>query len=209
LALEEAFSTHICFYDERMGYEEAGEFLLTRIKAGVDIDPDTAEVMWRDGPEYDPYGILPPYPEPVRRIRRHYYARRPGSDVWVAFTDLPLTTANALCNKHGIKRRESGEEIERDEFIRVRKVAGLRIDPDTAEVHWHYGLDLDPYGIEPDLPKEYWQIGRQRFARSPDSDIWVHFHDLPVATRDALFKKHKKQICFPGGLEQVEQRLLS
>jgi hypothetical protein len=200
LALEEAFSTHICFYDERMGYEEACAFELARIEAGPSIDPDTAEVMWRDEPESDPYGIYPRSPVPKRWIRRHYYARRPGSDIWVAFTDLPVSTANALCSKHGIKRRESGEEIERDEFIRVRKLAGLRIDPDTAEVDWHHGLDMDPYGIDPDLPEECRQVGRQRFARSPDSDIWVHFHDLPVATRDALFKKHTKQICFPGGL---------
>ena len=43
---------------------------------------------------------------------------------------------------------------------------------------------LDPYGVYPDLPEECQQVGREYFARSTGSDIWVHFHDLPEETRD-------------------------
>ena len=58
----------------------------------------------------------------------------------------------------------------------------LKIDPDTAEVDWEYGQTLDPYGVCPDLPEEYQQVGREYFARAPGSEVWVHFGDLPKET---------------------------
>ena len=61
----------------------------------------------------------------------------------------------------------------------------------------------DPYGVDPELPEEYWQVGREYFARSPGSDVWVWFGDLPDATRDALWEKHKAKLAFPAGLELV------
>jgi hypothetical protein len=94
---------------------------------------------------------------------------------------------------------------ERDEFLSIRKEAGLKIDPETAEVWWEYGQTLDPYGIDPDLPEEYQQVGREYFARSPGSDIWVSFHDLPEETRNALWKRHKTELAFPAGLEQMTE----
>jgi hypothetical protein len=79
---------------------------------------------------------------------------------------------------------------ERSVFEAKVKEAGRHIDPETAKVLWFWGQTLDPYGIYPDLPEEYRQtIGRQYFARSPDSDTWVHFGDLPEATLDALWRK--------------------
>ena len=69
-----------------------------------------------------------------------------------------------------------------------RKEAGLKIDPETAEVMWDYGQTLDPYGVDPDLPEECRQIGRNYFARSPGSEIWVSFYDLPDATLTALWE---------------------
>jgi hypothetical protein len=69
------------------------------------------------------------------------------------------------------------------------KIAGRHIDPETAGVCWEYALTLDPYGVYPDLPEEYQQVGRAHFARSPGSDIWVEFGDLPVATRQALWTR--------------------
>ena len=77
----------------------------------------------------------------------------------------------------------------------------LKIDPETAEVDWEYGQVMDPYGVYSDLPEECQQVGRQYFARSPGSDIWVHFRDLPDETRHALWEKHKSQLAFPAGLE--------
>lgn len=82
----------------------------------------------------------------------------------------------------------------------IRKEAGLKIDPETAEVFWTFAETLDPYGIYPDLPEECHQIGREYFARSPGSDMWISFDDLPDATRDALWEKHKSHVGFPAGL---------
>jgi hypothetical protein len=62
---------------------------------------------------------------------------------------------------------------ELNEFHSIRKEAGRNIDPTTAEVDWIYAQTLDPYGIDPDLPEEYQQVGREYFARAPGSDIWV------------------------------------
>jgi hypothetical protein len=39
-----------------------------------------------------------------------------------------------------------------------------------------------------DLPDEAKQIGRLYFARSPESDIWVSFDDLPEATVRELWE---------------------
>jgi hypothetical protein len=33
--------------------------------------------------------------------------------------------------------------------------------------------------------------------------VWVHFSDLPEATRDALWKKHRRKLAFPAGLEAL------
>jgi hypothetical protein len=74
---------------------------------------------------------------------------------------------------------------EQQEFLSIRKEAGLKIDPATAEVTWQYAQILDPYGIY-DLCPEERCIGRVWFARDPDSDIWVSQYELPSATLDAL-----------------------
>ena len=81
---------------------------------------------------------------------------------------------------------------EQQEFLSIRGEAGLKIDPATAEVDWWYAQTLDPYGVDPDLPEELRQVGREYFARSPGSDVWVWFSDLPEATQKALWEKHKK-----------------
>jgi len=73
------------------------------------------------------------------------------------------------------------------EYRSIRKEAGRHIDPATAEVDWEYGQTADPYGIKPDLPEECQQIGRVYFARSPGSDMWVCFGDLPEAICTALY----------------------
>jgi hypothetical protein len=83
------------------------------------------------------------------------------------------------------------------------QVAELKIDPETAAVDWIYAQTLDPYGVYTDLPEECWQVGREYFARSPGSDIWVWFGDLPEATRDALWEKHKRKLAFPARLEEL------
>jgi hypothetical protein len=78
------------------------------------------------------------------------------------------------------------KEEEIQQWLAIRKEAGLHIDPETAEVYWDFVHLLDPYGVDLDLPEEYQQIGRDYFARSPGSDVWVWFGDLSEETRNAL-----------------------
>jgi hypothetical protein len=80
---------------------------------------------------------------------------------------------------------------QREEFLAICKEAGLKIDPETAEVHWTYGSVVDPYGIFPPLEED--NVGRNYFARSPGSDVWVLFDDMPETTETALRAKHKRQ----------------
>jgi hypothetical protein len=94
-------------------------------------------------------------------------------------------------------RRCTMNEDERKAWLAIRKEAGLKIDPETAEVTWCYAETLDPYGIDP-VPEEYSCVGREYFARSPGSDVWVCFGDLPEATQSALWAKHKRKLAFPA-----------
>jgi hypothetical protein len=55
-------------------------------------------------------------------------------------------------------------------------------------VFWDYGHVLDPYGVY-DLTDEEHCIGRNYFARSPGSDVWISFHDLPAAICDRLWAR--------------------
>ena len=89
------------------------------------------------------------------------------------------------CEKH-----PNIEDVEVEEWLATRKREALKIDPETAEVTWWYAQTLDPYGINPDLPEEYQQIGRESFARPPGSDIWVWFGDLPIQTQHRLEELH-------------------
>jgi hypothetical protein len=94
-------------------------------------------------------------------------------------------------------------------FYALQKAAGKLIDPATAEVEWFYEQTLDPYRVHPDLPEEAQQVGREYFARDPAGDpcLWIEFGDLPEATRNALWEKHKKQLAFPAGLDDLKSIL--
>ena len=59
------------------------------------------------------------------------------------------------------------QESDVEQWLAIRKEAGLKINPKTAEVEWRHALTLDPYGVYPDLPEECQQVGRQYFARIP------------------------------------------
>jgi hypothetical protein len=92
-----------------------------------------------------------------------------------------------------VNSAESADQIK--QWLAIRKEAGHKIDPETAEVMWTYADGFDPYGVDPTLPGEEYNIGRAYFARSPGSDIWVWFHDLPEATSDRLWEKHKRELA--------------
>ena len=79
-----------------------------------------------------------------------------------------------------------------EQWLAIRKEAAHQIDPENAEVRWRYIQIMDPYGVDPDLPEEDQQIGLGYFARSPGSDVWVSFYDLPDATAEALWAKESE-----------------
>jgi hypothetical protein len=96
--------------------------------------------------------------------------------------------------------KQSADQITDKEWLAIRKKAGRKIDPETAEVMWDYRDCEDPYELGLEIPEKYRCVGREYFARSPGSDIWVWFGDLPAATWDALWNKHKANLMFPAGL---------
>ena len=107
-----------------------------------------------------------------------------------------------------VKKKTSSEKAEIERWRAIRKEAALKIDPETAEVDWHYAQTLDPYGVcdEWELPEEFHQVGHEYFARSPGSDVWAHFGDLPEDARDRLWKKHSRKLAFPAGFEGMPTR---
>jgi hypothetical protein len=68
----------------------------------LQIDPETAEVMWEHANVADPYGIYPDCPEVC--IGRVCFARPSGSDVWVCFADPPEATVKALREKQELRQ---------------------------------------------------------------------------------------------------------
>ena len=80
--------------------------------------------------------------------------------------------------------KQSDDEIEREEWLAIRREAGRKIDPKTAEVLWCYRQTGDPYGIYPEPPEEYRQTGREYFARSPDRTL-APVRARPVACGDS------------------------
>jgi hypothetical protein len=114
-----------------------------------------------------------------------------------------ITVIEALFPDIPVKKKTASEDAEDEQRLAIRKEAGLKIDPETAEVEWKYRQTLDPYGIrdEWELPEEFHQWGREFFARSPGSDIWVHFSHLPDGVEEKLWTKLGSQIGFPPGLE--------
>jgi len=92
------------------------------------------------------------------------------------------------------------DELTIEQWLQVRKEEGRKIDPDIAEVWWNWAEILDPYGVAAP-PEECHCVGRGYFARSPGSDIWVSFYDLPDETRRRLWERQKSVLAFPAGLE--------
>jgi hypothetical protein len=74
-----------------------------RKTVGFHINPETAEVKWVYGLTLDPYGDYPDLPEEHQQVGRKYFARSPGSDVWIDFGDLSQRTRDALWEKHESK----------------------------------------------------------------------------------------------------------
>jgi hypothetical protein len=81
--------------------ENVEQWRAVRKDAGPRIDPDVAEVASQFAYTVDPYGVCSDLPEEARTVGREWYARCPGSDVWVLFDDLPYATQKALTEPCG------------------------------------------------------------------------------------------------------------
>jgi hypothetical protein len=98
--------TDLTFVREWMDHDptpEEIEWLEARKAAALQIDPETAQVMWAYIWDFDPYGLYANLPEELRQAGRGYFARDPGSDIWVEFGDLPKAVGDQLWEKHGTK----------------------------------------------------------------------------------------------------------
>ena len=77
------------------------------------------------------------------------------------------------------------------EEIAILEEAALHIDPPSAEVEWIYAEQVIG---------SYREVWREYFARSPGSNIWVWFGDLPARTQKSLWEKHRPKLTYPAGL---------
>lgn len=68
------------------------DWLAIRKEEGRKIDPSTAEWGLCYAQVVDPYDVYSEIPEECDCIGREYFARRPGSEIWVAFSDLSEET---------------------------------------------------------------------------------------------------------------------
>ena len=102
---------------------------------------------------------------------------------WLRWLLIRLVGMTAMPTRESDRSQGSKKQ-----WLSERKEQGLKIDPETAEVFWNYGFVLDPYGLY-DLAEEEKCIGRIYFARSPGSDVWVSFYDLPEAASDRLWAR--------------------
>ena len=83
--------------------ENVPEWLAIRKKAAAEINPETAKVSRIDAQTLDPYGVNRYLPSEFGAVGREYFARAPGSDVWVLFDDLSSDTATALWKRYSSK----------------------------------------------------------------------------------------------------------
>jgi hypothetical protein len=79
--------------------------------AGRQIDPENAEIHWRFAQVVDPYGLFPDVADECDCVGRCYFARAPGSRVWIEFGDLPVQTREALWMRLGRLSRIIEDEV--------------------------------------------------------------------------------------------------
>ena len=77
---------------------EMDELLASKKAEGLRIDPETAEVACWYVQVLNPYGIYPDNPE-YDCVGKECFARAPGSEIWVMFSDLPEETRQRLEEK--------------------------------------------------------------------------------------------------------------
>lgn len=87
-----------CVAAGRLTEEGLQQYKLYRNEARL-IDPETAEIKSENVRYEDPYRLFLDFPKD-EILTWQYFARAPGSDVWVAWQDLPQEVEFALWLKH-------------------------------------------------------------------------------------------------------------
>jgi len=121
-------------------------------------------------------------------------------DVAMAYLQALRKAADRKSDRYKLANGVRITKVTMNYLRALRTEVGRGIDPKTADVKWGYTKVLDPYNDYPDLPEEYRCTGRAYFARSPGTDIWICFDDLPGRTTKKLIKKHSHKLMFPAGL---------
>jgi len=92
---------------------------------------------------------------------------------------------------------ETTDTLEKFEsWVASREEAGLKIDIETCEITWWWGLTSDPYGLRQakgDLLDEEKQIQRLYFVRSPETQGWVCSYDFPSDKIAAMHDRFAKE----------------
>ena len=113
---------------------------------------------------------------------------KPKGNTMIEKTPLKQNAAETI--QEPLNTDTPKDQLTVEQWLQIRKEEAQKIDPETAEVDWSYGQIGDPYCVVGDLTEEEYCVGRVYFARSPGSDIWVSFYDLPRETLDKLRETH-------------------
>lgn len=127
-------------------------------EAALKIDPETAEVSWCQGPYFDPYNFFNDDEEWQDLFEWTYWARSPGSEVWVEFCDLPEVTRDALQQKWNIE----GSGFEPPIWVEFGDL------PEATQDSWrqkHSITRSSPMRVEfGDLPEATQSVLRQKYT---------------------------------------------
>ena len=123
--------------------EDVRSFLSLRKEAARCIDPATAEVISIYAQTMDPYGIDPDLPEELQCVGREYFARAPGSDLWVWFGDLPEATGLVLRERFDDAARHNKIPAAWEFRYTVLMLSILKEAPDLAAHILSDGITVD------------------------------------------------------------------
>src|SRR4051794_12125572 len=91
--------------------DDVQQWVEIRKAEGLKIDPETAEVDWAYRYTTDPCGVEKDLPDQCKQIGREWFARAPGSDIWVSFHDIPTALIPALRQRADKQRNASVERL--------------------------------------------------------------------------------------------------
>lgn len=209
-AIAEALDCNPWEYDGSDRGRALNEFEI-KLNAAIDAVPAVAEIL--DRPHRNPSKL--PTAEDYRRVDQNYHNAlaalidtvhsehpdgRPAEYSRPVY-EAALAMVNAFKAGAAVHNYRITDMDEYNAEIERRRQIGLTIDPATAETTFWWADVFDPYAILD--PKHHGgQSGRERFARHPgaSNDAWVDFHDLPEATREALWARDRRKLSFPYGL---------